>query len=463
MANILKSLAATWLLFAVASPAHAVLPGAPEGAAEPASTETQAIEQSQDAGTDSRIRGRIEGIFAELPAFADVEVTVSDGVVTLSGTVPDEADIERAENIVGRINGVVTIENGLERDLSVDGGIGALEDLTERGTGLIELAPLLLAALIVAAAIGAIGYLIAGFGALWRRIAPNVFLAEVLRTAIRFIFVIAGLVIALDMLGAGALLGAVLGGAGVIGLALGFAMRDTVENYVASLFLSLRQPFRANDHVVIDDKEGRVIRLTSRATILMTLEGNHLRIPNSQVFKAIILNYTTNPNRRFEFEMGIDADDDADAARALGRQTLGDLPFVLSDPPPEARTEAVGDSNIVIKFLGWVDQREADWHKARSRAIAAVKVALEDGGFGLPEPIYRLRFDPRTGPLPFENIEKTKGSEPAPTPPPAKAATAPVEEDVSATDEIAQMVEKERQGEADDSADLLDSSKPSEY
>ena len=94
-----------------------------------------------------------------------------------------------------------------------------------------------------------------------------------------------GLVAALQILEATALLGAVLGGAGVIGIALGFAVRDTVDNYVSSLMLSLRQPFRANDHVVIEGHEGRVIRLTSRATILMTLDGNHLRIPNSTVFK----------------------------------------------------------------------------------------------------------------------------------------------------------------------------------
>ena len=65
------------------------------------------------------------------------------------------------------------------------------------------------------------------------------------------------------MLGAGALLGAVLGGAGVIGIALGFAMRDTIENYVASLMLSLRQPFRANDHVVIDDLDVGEVRVLS--------------------------------------------------------------------------------------------------------------------------------------------------------------------------------------------------------
>src|SRR3546814_979689 len=86
--------------------------------------------------------------------------------------------------------------------------------------------------------------------------------------------------------------------------------------------LSLRQPFRANDHVVIEGHEGRVVRLTSRATILMTLEGNHLRIPNSTVFKAVILNYTRNPERRFDFELGIDANDDPVDGMAVGLRAI---------------------------------------------------------------------------------------------------------------------------------------------
>ena len=97
----------------------------------------------------------------------------------------------------------------------------------------------------------------------------------------------------------------------------------------------------------------------------------------------------------------------------MGRETLGALDFVLDDPPAEARIIEVGDSNVVIRFLAWIDQREADWWKAQSRTIPAVKTALEEAGFGLPEPIYRLRFDPRSASLPFENIAERQGEAPA--------------------------------------------------
>lgn len=456
-----------WLAAAalmLASPAMAQLEavlGQAEAPSEEAPAESgPAIADTQDAGADARIAGRLRGILAELPAFEAVSVEVSQGVVTLSGTVPSQDDIARAEAIANRVAGVVTVENRLARDLSAASGAGVVSSLQEYLDSFVKLLPLLGLALATGLAIALVGYALARLTGVWRKLTPNSFLAELIASAIRFVFVLAGVVVALNMLGAGTLLGAVLGGAGVIGLALGFALRETIENYVASLMLSLRQPFRPNDHVVIDSYEGRVIRLTSRATILMTLDGNHLRIPNAQVFKAVILNYTRNPQRRFEFDLGIDADDDALAARKLGTKTLAGLPFVLGDPKPEVRIVEVGDSNVVLRFLGWIDQRESDWFKAHSLAIAAVKGALENAGFGLPEPIYRLRFDPRTTPLPFENIAEGKRPSGATRKP--NTSTVPVNEDVRPADEVKEMVEAERAGGSEGERDLLDHKRPVE-
>ncbi|MDT8280649.1 MAG: mechanosensitive ion channel family protein [Erythrobacter sp.] len=435
-----------------------MIPQAPAADAASPAPAAGSIDLEQAAGEDERIAARLTEIFANVPSLSAVSARVAQGVVTLEGTAPDAAAVDRAEAIAAGVAGVVTVENRIRRDVSVDleGGIGGLED---RLKGLLRMAPLAGLAIVVGLLIGGLGYLLSSFTRIWRRVAPNSFLAELIQSAIRFAFGIVGLVVAFDMIGAGALMGAVLGGAGVIGIALGFAMRDTVENYVASLTLSLRQPFRANDWVVIDAHEGRVIRLTSRATVLMTLDGNHLRIPNSTVFKAVILNYTRNPERRFEFELGIDADDDPTAARHLGMEALRGLGFVLATPEPQARVEAVGDSNIVIRFLGWIDQRETDWYKAKSRAIPAVKQALEAAGFVLPEPIYRLRFDPRSAPL----TTSTTSAGPKSVPHRAVAAVSQEDEnDVKPVDEIARMVDAERADSGGGEKDLLDSGRPVE-
>lgn len=445
-------------LLALATPAFALIPSGEPSAPEQAEASVP-IEQAPEEGDDERIAERIQGIFGELPAFEGVDVEVSEGVVTLSGTVSEADTIARAEAIANRVAGVVTVENAIERDLSIKRNLSIIGKASTIAEGAIAGLPLFLVAAVVALVIGLAGYLIAGAGFVWDRIAPNAFLAELMRGAVRGVFVIGGIVVALDMLGAGALIGAVLGGAGVVGIALGFAMRDTVENYVASLMLSVRQPFRPNDHVLIDDREGRVIRLTSRATVLMTLEGNHMRIPNSQVFKAVILNYTRNPQRRFDFELGIDADDDPRAAMQLGTEVLRSLGFVLGDPAPSARIRDVGDSNIAILFLGWIDQREADWFKSRSLAIAAVKEALEDAGFALPEPIYRLRFDGRTDPLPLGGTATVSQGRPAEKPRPPVDTD---EADVRPESEISKLVEAERRSDGEQAKDLLDTSRPVE-
>lgn len=447
------------LALCLSAPASAVLPaiGTDSSTPSPAAAPEPAIAQAQEDGEDARIAERIEGILAELPGFGTVRVEVKEGVVRLSGALPDAEAIARAEAIAARVSGVVTVEAAITRDLSVGQNLSVFAQIAEFADGAIAALPLLGLSALVALVIGGMGYAIASAGSAWDRFAPNAFLAELIRSAIRFLFVIGGLVIALDMLGAGALLGAVLGGAGVLGIALGFAMRDMIENYVASLMLSLRQPFRPKDHVLIDSFEGRVIRLTSRATILMTLKGNHLRIPNSQVFKAVILNYTTNPQRRFDFDLGIDSDDNPRPAMTVGIAALLALPFVLREPEPKAHIRLVGDSNITLQFFGWIDQREADWLKSRSLAIAAVKDALEAAGFQLPEPIYRLRFDGRSDPLPIGRSAQT-GT------PPAKARpdTPAVVHDVAPEREIAEMIESERGQGTGRRDDLLDPDRPVE-
>ncbi len=438
---------------AAAALVSAASPAQPEPAA---ASPVPAIAADRTDGEDERIGQRLAGIFAEIPSLAGVSTTVDDGVVTLAGTVADAEARARAEAIAARVQGVVTVENGIERDVSVGSGLG-LGGLTDRIQGWARMLPLVGMAVLVALLIAGIGYALASLTGFWRRLTPNSFLAGLIASAIRFVSVVGGIVVALEMIGAGTLLGAVLGGAGVIGIALGFAMRDTIENYVASLMLSLRQPFRANDWVVIDTHEGRVIRLTSRATILMTLDGNHLRIPNGMVFRAVILNYTRNPQRRFEFDLGIDAANDPTAARQQGISALAALDFVLDSPEPKARVVEVGDSNILIRFLGWIDQRETDWFKARSRAIPAVKQALEDAGFALPEPIYRLRFD---GSEPLALTGRAAGARPEAPREPADGQRDTSSADTSPESEVAEMVEKERAigGEAD----LLDSGRPTE-
>ncbi|MET0252123.1 MAG: mechanosensitive ion channel domain-containing protein [Novosphingobium sp.] len=427
-------------------------PALPVSAQTPATTASApATGTAAPAGNaeDARLAARISGIFSQIEALRDVKVRVSSGVVSLSGVVAATGDIARAETIASKLSGVVTVENRIERDLEVRQNLSpAIANLKAKALGFVRALPLFGVAAAIAALIGFLGHLLAGRTTLVRRIAPNVFLAELLATAIRFVFVIAGIVIALDILGATALLGAVLGGAGVLGVALGFAVRDTIDNYVSSLMLSIRQPFRAHDHVSIDGQEGRVARLTSRATILVTLDGNQLRIPNSTVFKAVIVNYTSNPERRFSFDVLIDAKADPLAALQIGGNALRALDFVLAQPRARGMIEELREGRTLLRFRGWLDQRQTDFGKGRGRAIAAVKGALDGAGFAVPDEVRHVMM-----------VE----DEAAAAPPAAEPRPAPRngEADVRPDEHIETLVAEER-ATGKRKHDLLDAERPQE-
>ncbi|NVK59760.1 MAG: mechanosensitive ion channel [Rhodobacteraceae bacterium] len=346
----------------------------------------------EDVPDDAAVATRLRAILGALE-FDGITVSVDAGVVSLEGDVAEPSISEKAESIAERLEGVVAVKNTLSASDDLANQINpAVDRFRARVEQLISRMPLLLLALAAFLAIVAAGFLVARMR-FWDRISPNAFIAELYRQAFRVASGIVGIVVALDVMGAAALLGTLLGAAGIIGLAIGFAVRDTVENFVASVMLSLRQPFRPNDLVEIEGDIGRVIRLTSRATILLSLDGNHIRIPNATVFKGKIVNYTQYPARRFMFDIGIDPDADLEATRGLAQATLKALPFVLDDPEELVWIENITESGAILRVTGWVDQTATGFAAARGDAIRLVKTAIEEAGVAIPDTTYRIRLE----------------------------------------------------------------------
>lgn len=364
------------------------------------STNNEKIETVPNPQKDRDIKNRISGIFSEIDGLQAVTIEVSKGVVRLGGETPNEKKAQQAINITNRLTDVVTVEDRISRTLDVQDNVSTVfNGLKHQGQTLVKALPLLIVGIIIFILVAGFGSWLSGRQALWQRITPNPFVAEVVSQLVKIIFIIFGLILGLSLIGAETVLGTLLGGAGVIGIAVGFSIKDTIENYISSLMLSIRQPFRACDHIKINDQEGIVVRLTPRATILMTLDGNQLRIPNAEVFKGTILNYTKNPERRFDFQLTINSNDDPLAAMKVGLDAIKALDFVLEKPKAVAIIVEVGEASTILEFLVWVDQSTTDFIKARSIAIREAKHAIENEGFQLPEPLYRLRFN--------KNLEKS--------------------------------------------------------
>ncbi len=398
---------------------------------------TIGIEDS--ATSDAAIANRLRDIFRELDGYDDISVTVSSGIVTLRGTTLDTTSATRLTELVNRVDGVVAIENEVLETTDVVKRLNpAVARFKARLMQLIAFLPLALIAFGVFLAVVSLGFIIARLRQPWERLAPNAFIADIYRQIIRLVFIIGGLVIALDIVGAAALLSGILGAAGIVGLAIGFAVRDTVENFIASIMLSIRQPFRPNDTVEIEGDTGKVIRLTSRATILLSFDGNHIRIPNSTVFKSRIINYSRNAERRFSFALSVASDCDLDAARHLAEKIIGTLPFVLKSPEASVWIEEVGDFSITLNMAAWIDQNETNIVLARSEAIRLTQAAFDSAGMAAPLPGYRI-----------ENIgailSGSSGKQDKPRKDTQAAAPAPVQDvDATADKELEKIVDQER-------------------
>ena len=210
---------------------------------------------------------------------------------------------------------------------------------------------------------------------------------------------------------------------------------------------------------MIESREGVVVRLTSRATILMTLDGNHLRIPNASVYKAVIVNYSRNPRRRFQFDVGVDTEQNLSVAQDLAARTLAGMDGVLAEPAPMCTVEQLGESNVVLRVFGWVDQSRHEFLKVRSEAIRLVKGAFDRAGIVMPEPIYNVRLGQAQTSAPgAEAPAPTSTVRPATT---AKRAPSEPEQaiDIAPRGELDEQIDAERRiGEED----LLAESAPKE-
>jgi small-conductance mechanosensitive channel len=254
----------------------------------------------------------------------------------------------------------------------------------------LEFLPLIAIALLIFILLYFVGWLVTAWDWPYQRFRGKVLLKNLIRQLIRYCFAFIGLLIGLEILNLTALMGAFLGAAGLFGLALGFAFKDIVENYIAGFLLSISSPFHFRDWIRVDVHEGSVVRVTSRELVLMTLEGNHVRIPNGQVFKSVIYNYTRNPLRRFDIKIGIGGEEDLAEVQRIGCEVLEAMKGVAGDPAPTMRVLEFGDSTMNISFSGWVDQTEVDFLKVRSEAVRILKEALEQADVDVPVPIRKV-------------------------------------------------------------------------
>jgi small-conductance mechanosensitive channel len=154
----------------------------------------------------------------------------------------------------------------------------------------------------------------------------------------------------------------------------------------------MRRPFLVGDLVEIVNVLGYVQRLTTRTTVLMTIDGNRVEIPNSVVYKNTIRNFTTNKNRREDFTIGIGYDVQITEAQEVALLVLRNHPAVLKDPEPWALVDSLGSAVVMLRIYFWLDGSTHSWLKVRSSVIRLIKRAFQDNGINMPDEERELIF-----------------------------------------------------------------------
>ncbi len=193
---------------------------------------------------------------------------------------------------------------------------------------------------------------------------------------------------------AGIKVGPLLGALGVGGIALAFALQDILANFVAGVLLQVRRPFRRGDQVKLGEFEGKVDDVNLRTVELTTFDGLTVYLPNAEVLKAPIVNYTRTPLSRTSLTVGLAYDTDLAHAQQVLVRACQQADGVQTSPPPEAWVEAFGESSIDLAVRYWHAADIASRWRVRSAVAMSVKLALDEAGMTIPFPQRTLWFGP---------------------------------------------------------------------
>ncbi len=267
---------------------------------------------------------------------------------------------------------------------------------------------------IVAVAIGlgclvALRFLAAGVGRMARkRLSQQA--GMLVRKSIFYLGAIIVLMVVLQQLGVN--LAALLGAAGVAGIAIGFASQTSLSNIISGLFLISEKPFAVGDWIKVGDCDGYVLSIDLLSVKIRTHGNQYIRIPNESLVKANVINISRFPIRRFEIMVGVAYKEDLHRVREVLRDVITKNRYTLEDPEPTIYLKAFGDSALEI-FVGAWHPRE-DWQNVRDTLPQEIKARFDQEGIEIPFPHLSLYTGAVTEPFPIR-IVGNEGPQAAPS------------------------------------------------
>lgn len=179
-------------------------------------------------------------------------------------------------------------------------------------------------------------------------------------------------------------LGAALGAAGIMGIAVGFAAQTSLSNVISGFFLLGERPFVVGDLIEVDGITGIVDSIGMISATVRTLDNRSVRIPNETLVKSTVTNITKNPIRRYDLEVGVSYSEDiGDVIRVL-RETAEANIHCLDEPSPLVLFVGYGDSSINFMLGVWMVKQ--DYLLVRNSIAQQVQQAFNREGIEIPFP-----------------------------------------------------------------------------
>jgi small-conductance mechanosensitive channel len=335
---------------------------------------------------DSDIRKTLDHLLSRYPGVRSITAEVDRGAVTLDGQAEDDDVRAGLTQIAQKVEGVRLVLNRMKTDAQVMTPLqlgrravqrlwqGVTQNWVDAAFALAYFLLFLLLARVFSAR-----------SETW--LAPfikNVMLRSVAGSVISSLLVLAGVLMGLSLLNLTHMILSIVGLASMVGLAIGFAFRDITENFIASILLGTRRPFQIGDYIQVAGREGVVKTLNTRATVLVTLEGNHIRIPNNIIYKEIMVNSSASPISRGTFDVVIPYEASAATAMEAMSRAICDQEGVLADPPARVLVDGLETNGVRLRAFFWMPVHGVDGVKLLSDLRLKGKLALQAAGIAPP-------------------------------------------------------------------------------
>ena len=195
-----------------------------------------------------------------------------------------------------------------------------------------------------------------------------------------------------------------MGAAGILGIALGFASQTSVSNIISGFFLLAEEPFKVGDLIDVDGIVGIVLTIDTLSVKIRTFDNKMVRIPNETLVKSRFTNITRFPIRRVDIPVGVAYKEDIGRVRKILLEVAEANPLVLMEPEPLVIFDGYADSSINFKFAVWA-KRES-FLNVRNGVTEDLKVRFDEEGIEIPFPHRTLYTGSVTDPFPIRIVQE---------------------------------------------------------